>query len=58
MSSYLEKATAYAASKHSVMGLTQVLHVEGRERGVRAMALVVGRMWTNSSALSTRRPAR
>lgn len=58
MSSYLEKVTAYAASKHSVMGLTQVLHVEGRECGVWTMALVVGRMWTNSSAPSTRCPAR
>ncbi len=27
------KATAYAASKHGVMGLTQALHAEGKEHG-------------------------
>lgn len=42
-----ENAAAYAASKHGVMGLTQVLHAEGREHGVRAMALVAGGMRTN-----------
>jgi NAD(P)-dependent dehydrogenase (short-subunit alcohol dehydrogenase family) len=42
-----ENAAAYAASKHGVMGLTQVLHAEGRKRGVRAMAVVAGGMRTN-----------
>ena len=40
-------ATAYAASKHGVMGLTQALHAEGREHGVRVMAVVAGGMRTN-----------
>lgn len=42
-----DNAAAYAASKHGLMGLTQVLHAEGREHGVRAMALVAGGMRTN-----------
>ncbi len=42
-----ENAAAYAASKHGVMGLTQVLHAEGRKHGVRAMAVVAGGMRTN-----------
>ena len=42
-----ENAAAYAASKHGVMGLTQVLHAEGRDHGVRAMAVVAGGMRTN-----------
>jgi len=40
-------ATAYAASKHGVMGLTQALHAEGREHGIRVMAVVAGGMRTN-----------
>ncbi len=40
-------ATAYAASKHGVMGLTQALHAEGKEHGVRVMAVVAGGMKTN-----------
>ncbi|TCJ16842.1 SDR family oxidoreductase [Rubrobacter taiwanensis] len=40
-------ATAYSSSKHGLMGLTQALHAEGRERGVRVMALVAGGMRTN-----------
>jgi NAD(P)-dependent dehydrogenase (short-subunit alcohol dehydrogenase family) len=40
-------ATAYAASKHGVMGLTQALHAEGKEHGVRVMAVVAGGMRTN-----------
>ena len=40
-------AAAYAASKHGLLGLTQVLHSEGRESGVRAMAVVPGGMRTN-----------
>lgn len=40
-------ATAYAASKHGLMGLTQALHAEGREHGVRAMAVIPGGMRTN-----------
>lgn len=40
-------ATAYAASKHGLMGLTQALHAEGREHGVRVMAVVAGGMRTN-----------
>src|SRR5918911_4183042 len=35
-------ATAYAASKHGVMGLTQALHAEGKEHGVKVMAVVAG----------------
>jgi len=42
-----ENAAAYAASKHGLLGLTQVLHSEGRSRGVRAMAVVPGGMRTN-----------
>lgn len=42
-----ENAAAYAASKHGLMGLTQVLHAEGREHGVRVMAVVAGGMRTN-----------
>ncbi len=42
-----ENAAAYAASKHGLMGLTQVLHAEGRNHGVRAMAVVAGGMRTN-----------
>jgi NAD(P)-dependent dehydrogenase (short-subunit alcohol dehydrogenase family) len=40
-------ASAYAASKHGVMGLTQALHAEGKEHGVRVMAVVAGGMRTN-----------
>ncbi len=40
-------AAAYASSKHGLLGLTQVLHAEGRERGVRAMVVVPGGMRTN-----------
>jgi NAD(P)-dependent dehydrogenase (short-subunit alcohol dehydrogenase family) len=40
-------ATAYAASKHGLMGLTQALHAEGKEHGVRVMAVVAGGMRTN-----------
>jgi NAD(P)-dependent dehydrogenase (short-subunit alcohol dehydrogenase family) len=40
-------ATAYAASKHGVMGLTQALHAEAKEHGVRVMAVVAGGMRTN-----------
>jgi NAD(P)-dependent dehydrogenase (short-subunit alcohol dehydrogenase family) len=35
------------ASKHGVMGLTQALHAEGKEHGVRVMAVVAGGMRTN-----------
>ncbi|MBV9454622.1 MAG: SDR family oxidoreductase [Rubrobacter sp.] len=42
-----ENAAAYASSKHGLLGLTQVLHAEGRRYGVRAMALVPGGMRTN-----------
>lgn len=42
-----ENATAYAASKHGVMGLTQALHAEGKEHGIRVMAVVAGGMRTN-----------
>ncbi len=42
-----ENAAAYASSKHGLLGLTQVLHAEGRKRGVRAMAIVPGGMRTN-----------
>jgi NAD(P)-dependent dehydrogenase (short-subunit alcohol dehydrogenase family) len=42
-----ENAAAYASSKHGLLGLTQVLHAEGRKHGVRAMALVPGGMRTN-----------
>jgi len=42
-----ENAAAYAASKHGLLGLTQVLHAEGRRHGVRAMAVVPGGMRTN-----------
>lgn len=42
-----ENASAYAASKHGVMGLTQALHAEGRADGVRVMAVVAGGMRTN-----------
>jgi NAD(P)-dependent dehydrogenase (short-subunit alcohol dehydrogenase family) len=39
-----ENAAAYASSKHGLLGLTQVLHSEGRRHGVRAMAVVPGGM--------------
>ncbi len=39
-------ATAYAASKHGLLGLTQALHAEGKEHGVRVMAVVAGGMRT------------
>ncbi len=42
-----ENAAAYASSKHGLLGLTQVLHSEGRHYGVRAMAVVPGGMRTN-----------
>lgn len=42
-----ENAAAYASSKHGLLGLTQVLHAEGRRYGIRAMALVPGGMRTN-----------
>ena len=42
-----ENAAAYASSKHGLLGLTQVLHSEGRRNGVRAMAIVPGGMRTN-----------
>ena len=42
-----ENAAAYASSKHGLLGLTQVLHAEGRRYGVRAMAIVPGGMRTN-----------
>jgi NAD(P)-dependent dehydrogenase (short-subunit alcohol dehydrogenase family) len=42
-----ENAAAYASSKHGLLGLTQVLHSEGRRHGVRAMAVVPGGMRTN-----------
>lgn len=42
-----ENAAAYASSKHGLLGLTQVLHSEGRQSGVRAMAVVPGGMRTN-----------
>ncbi len=42
-----ENAAAYASSKHGLLGLTQVLHSEGRRYGVRAMAVVPGGMRTN-----------
>ncbi len=42
-----ENAAAYASSKHGLLGLTQVLHSEGRKSGVRAMAVVPGGMRTN-----------
>ena len=42
-----ENAAAYASSKHGLLGLTQVLHAEGRRHGVRAMAVVPGGMHTN-----------
>ena len=42
-----ENAAAYASSKHGLLGLTQVLHSEGRNHGVRAMAVVPGGMRTN-----------
>ena len=42
-----ENAAAYASSKHGLLGLTQVLHSEGRTSGVRAMAVVPGGMRTN-----------
>lgn len=42
-----ENAAAYASSKHGLLGLTQVLHAEGRRHGVRTMALVPGGMRTN-----------
>ena len=40
-------ASAYAASKHGVMGLTQALHAEGKKYGIRVMAVVAGGMRTN-----------
>ena len=42
-----ENAAAYASSKHGLLGLTQVLHAEGRRYGVRAMMIVPGGMRTN-----------
>ena len=42
-----ENAAAYVSSKHGLLGLTQVLHAEGRRHGVRAMAVVPGGMRTN-----------
>src|SRR5829696_816903 len=42
-----ENAAAYASSKHGLLGLTQVLHAEGRIKGVRAMVIVPGGMRTN-----------
>ena len=42
-----ENAAAYASSKHGLLGLTQVLHAEGRRHGVRAMAVLPGGMRTN-----------
>jgi NAD(P)-dependent dehydrogenase (short-subunit alcohol dehydrogenase family) len=42
-----ENAAAYASSKHGLLGLTQVLHAEGRRHGVRAMAVIPGGMRTN-----------
>lgn len=42
-----ENAAAYASSKHGLLGLTQVLHAEGRRHGVRVMAIVPGGMRTN-----------
>jgi NAD(P)-dependent dehydrogenase (short-subunit alcohol dehydrogenase family) len=42
-----ENAAAYASSKHGLIGLTQVLHAEGRRHGVRAMVVVPGGMRTN-----------
>ena len=42
-----ENASAYAASKHGVMGLTQALHAEGKEHGIRVMVVVAGGMRTN-----------
>jgi NAD(P)-dependent dehydrogenase (short-subunit alcohol dehydrogenase family) len=42
-----ENAAAYASSKHGLLGLTQVLHAEGRQHGVRVMAIVPGGMRTN-----------
>ncbi len=42
-----DNAAAYASSKHGLLGLTQVLHAEGRRHGVRAMAVVPGGMRTN-----------
>ena len=42
-----ENAAAYASSKHGLIGLTQVLHAEGRHHGVRVMVVVPGGMRTN-----------
>jgi NAD(P)-dependent dehydrogenase (short-subunit alcohol dehydrogenase family) len=42
-----ENAAVYASSKHGLLGLTQVLHAEGRRYGVRAMVIVPGGMRTN-----------
>jgi NAD(P)-dependent dehydrogenase (short-subunit alcohol dehydrogenase family) len=42
-----ENAAAYASSKHGLLGLTQVLHAESRQHGIRAMAVVPGGMRTN-----------
>ena len=42
-----ENAAAYVSSKHGLLGLTQVLHAEGRRHGIRAMAVVPGGMRTN-----------
>ena len=42
-----ENAAAYASSKHGLLGLTQVLHAEGRRHGVRTMAIVPGGMRTD-----------
>lgn len=40
-------ATAYCSSKHGIMGLTQALQAEGKEHGIKVMALVAGGMRTN-----------
>lgn len=54
-----ENAAAYASSKHGLLGLTQVLHAEGRRYGVRAIAVVPGGMRTNFfAALDPHRPPR
>ena len=42
-----ENGAAYASSTHGLLGVTQVLHAEGRRYGIRAMALVPGGMRTN-----------
>jgi short-subunit dehydrogenase len=40
-------ATAYAASKHGLMGLTQALHAEAKEHRVRVTAVVAEGMRTS-----------